>query len=171
MLEPSLLMLFFCYQSLLPENHFLPKETVTKYQGKVSFATVLGKIQEINVLRNHVKKVFQRKVRELILIRFIIQLYRFSVQVVVGGQKAYCPKVVQKNALVKKKAVYKYIDLTAESYEEYLETSFFGWGSPSEFSYGCSLQQYSRGRGRLKSNGCRCEGRDGQNLSLCGGHK
>ena len=60
-------------------------------------------------------------------------------QVVVGGQKAYCPKVVQKNALVKKKAVYKYIDLTAESYEEYLETSFFGWGSPSEFSYGCSL--------------------------------
>ena len=44
MLEPSLLMLFFCNQSLLPENHFLPKETVTKYQGKVSFATMLEKI-------------------------------------------------------------------------------------------------------------------------------
>ena len=34
-------------------------------------------------------------------------------------------------ALVKKKAMYKYIYLTVEAYEEYFETSFFGCGSPS----------------------------------------
>ena len=34
-------------------------------------------------------------------------------------------------ALVKKKAMYKYIYLTVEAYEEYFETSFFGWESPS----------------------------------------
>ena len=31
----------FCYQSLLPGNHFLPKEAATKYQGIFSFATIL----------------------------------------------------------------------------------------------------------------------------------
>ena len=27
----------FCYQSLLTENHVVPKETATKYQGRNSF--------------------------------------------------------------------------------------------------------------------------------------
>ena len=27
----------FCYQSLLPENHVLPEEAATKYQGIVGF--------------------------------------------------------------------------------------------------------------------------------------
>ena len=36
-------------------------------------------------------------------------------------------------ALAKKKAIYKYIDFAVEAYEEYLKTSFFGWGSPCEF--------------------------------------
>ena len=34
----------FCHQSLLSENHFLPKEAATKCQGTISFATMLGKI-------------------------------------------------------------------------------------------------------------------------------
>ena len=33
----------------------------------------------------------------------------------------------------------KYIDLAVEASEEYFETSFFGWGSPSEFNIGHSL--------------------------------
>ena len=35
-------------------------------------------------------------------------------------------KLVNIVALPKKKALYKYIDLTFEAYEEYLEISFFG---------------------------------------------
>ena len=35
----------FCYQSLLPGHHFLPKEASTKYQGIFSFATILGKMK------------------------------------------------------------------------------------------------------------------------------
>ena len=66
-------------------------------------------------------------------------------------------------ALAKKKAMYKYIDLTVEAYEKYFETSFFEWGSPSEFSYGHSLQCRG-GRGRPKLDGCRCEGRGGRNF-------
>ena len=70
-------------------------------------------------------------------------------------------------ALAKNKAMYKYIDLTVEAYEEYFE----GWGSPSEFNYG-HLLWYSRGKGRPKSDGCRCERRGGQSSSLWGrGHK
>ena len=38
-------------------------------------------------------------------------------------------------ALAKIKAMYKYIDLIVESYEEYFEISFFGWGSPPGFNY------------------------------------
>ena len=68
-----------------------------------------------------------------------------------------------------KKAIYKYIDLIVETYEEYFEISFFGWGSPSEFSYGHSL--YYRGRTRPKSNGCRCERKGSQNFLLFRGHK
>ena len=66
--------------------------------------------------------------------------------------------------------MYMYIDLTVEAYEEYFETSFFGWDSPSEFNYGHSFQ-YRRERSWPKSDACRCEGRGGQNFSLCGGHK
>ena len=70
-------------------------------------------------------------------------------------------------ALAKNKAMYKYIDLTVEAYEEYFE----GWGSPSEFNYG-HLLWYSGGKGRPKSDGCRCERRGGQSSSLWGrGHK
>ena len=56
--------------------------------------------------------------------------------------------------------MYKYIDLTVEVYEEYFEISFFESESPSEFNYGHSLQ-YSRGRGRPKSDGCTCKRRGG----------
>ena len=40
--------------------------------------------------------------------------------------------------------MYKYIDLTAEASQEYLETSFFRWASPSEFSHGHSLADENR---------------------------
>ena len=69
----------------------------------------------------------------------------------------------------KEKAIYKYLHLSVQAYQEYLETSFLGWGNPSEFNHGYSLQ-YSRGRSRPKSDGCKCHGRGGQNFSLCGGH-
>ena len=48
-------------------------------------------------------------------------------------------KLVNIVTLAKKKAMYKYIDLTVEVYEEYFEISFFGSESPSEFNYGHSL--------------------------------
>ena len=42
-------------------------------------------------------------------------------------------------ALAKKKAVYKYIDLAVEAYEEYFEILFFRWGSAFGFNYRRSL--------------------------------
>ena len=48
-------------------------------------------------------------------------------------------KLVNIHALAKKKAMYKYIDLAVEVYEENFEISFFGWESPSEFNSEHSL--------------------------------
>ena len=50
------------------------KTTTAEKLTIVSFAKILGKIQETNSLRNHVRKVFPWKVRRLILIRIVIQL-------------------------------------------------------------------------------------------------
>ena len=50
------------------------KTTTAEKLTIVSFAKILGKIQETNSLRNHVRKVFLWKVRRLILIRIVIQL-------------------------------------------------------------------------------------------------
>ena len=36
-IRTELINVAFCYQSLLPENHVIPKEAATKYQGIVSF--------------------------------------------------------------------------------------------------------------------------------------
>ena len=45
MLEYNLLInIIFCYQLFLPENHFLPKDAVSKYQEIVNFTTILGKL-------------------------------------------------------------------------------------------------------------------------------
>ena len=65
--------MLFVIQSLLPENHVLPKEAAAKYRGIVSFCTILAQIKETNLLRNNVK-VFLGKVQGLILSRFKIQL-------------------------------------------------------------------------------------------------
>ena len=40
--------------------------------------------------------------------------------------------------------MYKYIDLNVEACEEYFETSFFGWGSLSEFNHEHSLADQNR---------------------------
>ena len=62
-------------------------------------------------------------------------------------------------------ATYKYIDFTVEAYEEYFKIFFSGEGVllNSIMDIHCST---ARGRGRPKSDGCRCEGRGGQNFSL-----
>ena len=66
--------------------------------------------------------------------------------------------------------MYKYIVSLLKAPGIFRNIIFRVRGSFSEFKYRHSLQ-YRRGRGRPKSNGYRCDGRDGQSFSLCGGHK